>query len=585
MRQAPIVHFSGRFQFHMPEYNNDPGNLPVAFDPARPPDQVKALCGCDPAHYYEFRFLDVRVEQVTYQDGSTVTAGDPVVGQPIQLAGFLADVSPSAICAQLFAARLDLGDALRGAVRKGIQSDLRLNMRPLGFTDETAAAHFDTTIAVERLQTVPGSRFFTELGHPIELELHFHVNHYIRLDNLQAPEAARLTGDVYGYIRPGSPAEAAGATRTRCRRLVAHSHLSQRREIEHVFLTTIGPKPTPVMRITDIDGSYDLLEEDSLLALRYLDFVPFLDRDYATPTSAGIVDSYVVYLDSDAGPTTEVGRFTGDHAEMRRTGGLLVFSLPRRMAGLADVRLAVDVVKDGAFRHPLMAETEWDLVLLSDRGVTLGSGEKATAVARVYQRNRPATNRTVTLRTQPQNRRSPIVASFVDSELTTDQNGEMHAVIHALDLMNAGRVYDPITLLNYDRLPSDRYYGNYVYLAIPNPLRRTNPALEEIEISVRVLHKIDPAHIPAQPSFKRDVQPLFAYQVRYLPWLHVRHTGQGYERFLDLDDYNSFSDNAQEIIRRLELDEQAREKMPRSRDFPVGGVEVISRWYASGMLE
>ena len=583
MPATPIAHFHGKFLFHMPQYNNVPRNPGVPFDPALARDAVLRLCGCDPARYFEFRFQNVEISQVTYQDGTVSTESDPVIGHAVEMAGLLPDVSPSTICALLYSGRLRVGDFLRGSVRTAIQSDLRLNIRPLGFSDETAAAYFDTALDVEQLQSLDESRFSEELGQAVELELHFHVNHYIRLDNPQSPQEARLTGDVYGYIRPSVPElNQESGLRVKGRRLVAHPRIGDRPEIERLFLTDTGA--TPLMRITDIDGTYDLVEADRLLALRYLDFVPFLDRDYGTPTSLGEVDRFNAYFETPEG-RIEVGSFTGDHEEMKRVGGLLTFPLPSEAIARDDARLCIDVVKENAFSQPLMVESEWDISLLTDGGVFLASGETAAVAAQVFHRNRPAPNHQVRLRTQQQNPRSPIVARFDEPQLMTDDEGQIRTVIHALNLNDTGGVFDPVTLLEADQLPWDRYYGSYVYLAIDNPLRRTNPPVEEIEIAVRVLHKVDADVVPSQPSFERDIRPLFSYHDRYYPWLHVREVAGRYVRFLDISDYDSFSDRAQEIIRRLEMEDHELQKMPRSRDFPVGGVEVIKRWHLSGMQE
>jgi hypothetical protein len=63
------------------------------------------------------------------------------------------------------------------------------------------------------------------------------------------------------------------------------------------------------------------LRADRLLTLRYLDFIPLLDRDHTTPTDKGIVKEYVVYFaDKQKGNNfLEVGSFKGDHKEMQRT--------------------------------------------------------------------------------------------------------------------------------------------------------------------------------------------------------------------------------------------------------------------------
>src|SRR5262249_3616146 len=148
-------------------------------------------------------------------------------------------------------------------------------------------------------------------------------------------------------------------------------------------------------------------------------------------------------------------------------------------------------------RHSLMMETEWDIELRSDRGITLGSAERTSVEAVVYFRNHPQDGVNVTLQTQPQNRRSPIVASVNDGVAVSDTAGRVQVEIVALDLQSAGGVFDPVTQLPLQKCPWDRNYGNYVYLHIDNPMRRTDPGRETIEIAVRVLHKVDPAQLPS----------------------------------------------------------------------------------------
>lgn len=578
MKQTPILHFHGEFRFHMPEYNNSPANQAIAFDPDMPKSDVMNLCGCDPTRYFEFEFVDVRVTQVTYRDGSQAASGDAIVGQPVRLAGMAPDVSASAICAQLFAARLRVGEALRGDVGTAVQSDLRLNVRPEGFTDETAAAHFDARVTVEGQSGLAGSRWSEELEDR-DLELHFHVNRYTRLDNEQFPTEARLMGDVYGYLRPRGGASGDGGVRMNDRRLVAHPRLRENPELERIFLLETGG--TPLIRITDIDGSYDLLVEDTLMTVRHLDFVPFLDRQYRTPP----VDRYDVYFEGPQQQRLAVGSFTGRHDEMVQTGGLLVFPLPSRAVEGEGLRLAVDVVRGEELRQPLMIETDLDLILESSRALTMASGEAVAVSARVYRNNRPVAGHPVRLRTQPSNRRSPTVTSVDDGTVTTDGDGRVRVSVRALDLNKTGGVPDPVTGQTLDALPPDRYYGNYVYLVIDQPLRRANPPVEEVEIATRVVHRIDLANIPDTPSFDEHIRPLFSYYLRYFPWLHTVESGGRYVQFLDLSDHRSVSTRATEILSRLELDDSDRSHMPRSRDFPAGALELFQRWVDTGMQE
>ena len=127
-----MIHYHGKFIFQMPEYNNDPTNdvtmdTNAKFNPALHGEEVYKICGCDPAHYFEFLFRNVRVSQVTYRDGSTATPTntnniqeDSILGQIIRLNGIMTDVSPSAVGAQLFAATMKVGNLLSGKLRKAV---------------------------------------------------------------------------------------------------------------------------------------------------------------------------------------------------------------------------------------------------------------------------------------------------------------------------------------------------------------------------------------------------------------------------------------------------------------------------------
>ncbi len=283
--------------------------------------------------------------------------------------------------------------------------------------------------------------------------------------------------------------------------------------------------------------------------------------------------------------TTVVGTFSGRHEEMVGRGGLVVLPLPDAVDLAGRGRMEVVAVR-GDDHVPVASETEWDLVLESDRGLTLASTGSATVSARVYHRNHPASGQRVRLVTQAHNRKSPIVASLVGDEVVTEESGRVHATVQAADLTAMGNVPDPVTEGPATSLPWDRYYGNYVFLTIDNPLRR-NPwreeATEVVELAVRVLHRVDPDRLPAQPSWERDVRPLFAYQVRYFPWLHARRDKGRWTRFLDLDDVDAVRSRAPAILNRLDRTDDDFLKMPQSRDFPVGGVDVLRRWTETGM--
>jgi hypothetical protein len=92
---------------------------------------------------------------------------------------------------------------------------------------------------------------------------------------------------------------------------------------------------------------------------------------------------------------------------------------------------------------------------------------------------------------------------------------------------------------------------------------------------------------------------LFNYYLRYFPWLHVEYTYDenlpkpkfGYRQFLNLsliyregDDWRQLQrqiiPTIDTIIDRLSKLDKDWRKMPRSRDFPHNGVELIKIWRA-----
>jgi hypothetical protein len=166
--------------------------------------------------------------------------------------------------------------------------------------------------------------------------------------------------------------------------------------------------------------------------------------------------------------------------------------------------------------------------------------------------------------------RSPVVASFAEVFSTTDATGEatVKLVANRLDT-RAGQ-------------PLDRYYGNRVVAEIDNPARVLSARVEQVKIAVRVLHAYRASDLPSVPSFKRDIRPLFSCQTRYYPWLHVRAKESTFERFFDVDDYADFSEHVDEILDRLDRDANDPYKMPRSRDFPIGGADLIRKWKETG---
>ena len=98
---------------------------------------------------------------------------------------------------------------------------------------------------------------------------------------------------------------------------------------------------------------------------------------------------------------------------------------------------------------------------------------------------------------------------------------------------------------------------------------------------------------------------MLSYYTRYYPWLHVRYTyvrdtdgtaKPAYDQFLKIKEYLNFIDrndlhdwhSAQETISKINhfldrfiKDDNDWKKMPRSRDFPINGVEFLKAWKSS----
>jgi hypothetical protein len=227
-----------------------------------------------------------------------------------------------------------------------------------------------------------------------------HTNRYTIWNTESGYPNDRLNGDVYGYLRPIQPKIDNQGIRIKDRRLIAHPDIKTTSErIARVFLGT-----TPLTRNTDIDGTYDIYKTN-LLSIRFLDFIPQLDRDHHTPNDKGLIKEYIVYFINKLAAKDdriEIGRFKGNHADMKCTGGIYAFKIPVEILSRCDDMLVeVDAVQDDEERVPLMIESEWDCMLESEPGLTLASGQTIEVIARVYQRNRPAYNCPVRLLLQP----------------------------------------------------------------------------------------------------------------------------------------------------------------------------------------
>jgi hypothetical protein len=614
-----ILHFSGQFLFQIPEYNNETYRQKFEYDPELSKDQIFKICGCDPSHYFELNFQNVTVKCITYRDG-TLALNDPLLNKNIQLTGIMPSISPSLSCYILYAGRIKIGeDILTGIVSKSVSSQFRTNIRPIGQSDElleAMGAHFDTHMNISDKKMSISSQYLNEISNFNKLEVHLHLNNYYFYSTtvgIRDNDEKALSGDVYGYICPLFQTVDSEGLRVRYRRILAHPNIESNEEIAKAFLYKIDEMDTsdieglrPYINIeTEIDGTYDIIKPYNLLCIRYLDFVPLLNKRHDTLD----VDNYRVSFEDDRKNKIVVGEFKGDYEEMKSNGGLVVFKIPMEVNENNNMKLIVEVIRKNSI-FPLMMESEYDIMLETDRAVIVYSGEEYEIIARVFKKNRVFKNCAVFFETQNSLLKEDAAVRFdpeTRGQIETDDKGIVKCKIKAVPI--SPDTYDePIKNEDFRfwdipfGFPLDMDHANYLYLRIENPLRATKAKVtkkinndpletkdvevpvEEVQIAARVLHEIKPEKIK-QVSFKKHILPLFSYYIRYYPWLHTYEENGVFQRIFNIEDYDQVVTNIDNIITRLELNDDNPSKMPRSRDFPKGGKEAIKKWKETGMLK
>jgi hypothetical protein len=587
----PILHFSGNFNFQLPYFNNEPRNdarkpdsydlqlndenLKVKFDKNLTPTEVHERLLCDPIKYFEFEFSEVYVRRITYDDGSCTDRDgiyDPIVGERVMLRCLLVDVSPHLERGQFFAGEFRIVDAMIGKANRALQSKVYTNIRSKdvrGFF--SAAAHFETTLYDIYSLEGPGiskanSRYLKEVKDLLgNLKIYLHLSRY---------DVSRNQGNAYGYISRAVPEANNDGVRLNARPLIVDSNLST--EVYNDF------------HLPDIiEGSYDILDIEHMLALRYLDFVPFVDRNYHSPVG---YKYFVRLFDGQKEIDTKMNfEFSGYHNEMLQSGGVQIFLIPKEVTDLSNLTVKIRVKKnDWKSESSLMVEPKWDLALDDNhKAIKIGSRRQSPINARIYYNNQLATQPVKVYFESQENESSPVVAQFTKQE-DTISSGNISAIIQAHNLEHSEEIVDPVTRDDpitkgklYENLPWDRYYGNVVSIKIGD---RIDPVAQS-DIRVRVLHTVNPDDIPKNKiSFKNHILPLFSYYLRYYPWLHVAVVRCQYRQFLDLNDASAIKEEISEITNRLERDDDDWHKMPRSRDFPIDGHILFARLEKEDML-
>jgi hypothetical protein len=595
----PFLHFNGNFKFQVPLYNNVPQNrVPeadlkydrgsVGFNEDISRNDLHELLRSDPLKYFEFEFSDVHVKRITYDDASLTEdqEEEPVMNKQIMLKGILVDVAPHLNVGQLFAGEFRVEDVMLGKLKKAIQSEVYFNIRSENVEQHLKpwflyAAHFETQLnevyRTLNLETSKRSRYIKELGRN-GLKIYFHTSRY---------DITKNQGNVYGYIGRNLPETDKRGARIKSRRLVSSPDLSK--DVADDFKIEAERK---------VEGSYDVLKKERLLVLRYLDFIPFIDNDYHTPEGYKFFVEFFNKNYDDPIINNQLKELVGNHNEMVKSGGTQVFQLPKKITDPTNVKIKINLKKNNGDIQLLMVEPNWDAVLEDERQcITMRSNSTEKVSAKIYYENKLNKKPIlVYLETQiyDKENESPIVAEFTKRK-PFKSTSIVKASIRAINLENSDEIDDPITRTRLKgNLPWDRYYGNYVYIKVGNSEK---PDVQ-LDIPVRVVHVVDlDSYDKKEIEFKEDiVESLLGYYTRYYPWLHVEFVSTQdlpkpklrYGQFLDLGRLSvDGSDWGQvqrimnvvdSIINRLSRDNHDWKKMPRSRDFPFNGLELIKLW-------
>jgi hypothetical protein len=603
-----ILHFSGRFKYQPPIYNNEPENTEKYFDSSINPEDVhkNITQGVEPLQYFEFEFLDVFIRKMTYSDGTTATdeKDDSLICKKILLKGLLVDTAPHLERSRLFAGEIRILDLLMGKLDIAVQSDLFQTIQG-EIEAKILSADFETNLYdVLTLQntfvTNKNSKYLRELAN-VDLKIYFHVSQF---------DFEKLEGTILGYIGPKLSMLNDNGLRLIQRRLLISPNIDSEL-VNDLQLRNKDVESKDVFR-NDLEGTYEIVEENRLVLIRYLNFIKFVDLKYTVPTGYRF---FAVIFDRKNKKECRIdSEILLDAGSIADSGGVCVISIPDGIETLDNLGVEIVCTKDNGIPKIMLQEPKFDLLLNNGPNyLVLHSGETKPLEFRVFENNK-ILNDLGALEFKPgqyEIDRSPLVASTVGKGHS--EAGSYVFNIEARNLENSDEVPDPLygykngsdklRLSIKGELPWDRYYGNYIFIKMS--------AVGAIDIQrnipVRVIHSVPLDDLKESimsldtGKIQEVVTKLMSYYTRYYPWLHVSYnyikTSEGpkrsYEQFLRIKEYLSFVDekhldhwhtvhesisSINDLLDRLQRSDQDWKKMPRSRDFPHQGVDFLRLW-------
>lgn len=584
----PILHFSGRFHFQLPYFNNNPKNdarkknaydlqlenknLKVGFNSELDQDEVHERLLCDPTKYFEFEFTNVKVTRISYDDGSTSydnnNNNDPIIGKIVLLKGMLVDLAPHLQRGQLSAGKIRIVDTLIGRIKKARQSTVQRSFRVKNIKRNKLfhySAFFEADLyevfrLVDPSITEGNSRYVRELNN-FNLKIFFYLCRY----DLDSNE-----GEVYGYLTCSAPAINSEGLVVRNRKLTVDSSIFTSEKNRNIITDF---NIIPEQKATHPRATFEILENNTkaLLVLRYAEIMPFIDYDNNIPN----YKCYMFLSNKDVNQSKEHLILDCSYEEIKKSGGIKVVKLSdEQRSNIETLDMAIGIQKSDEPLKNLLTEPTWNIILDEDECIKMYSNERIELSGKIFNKNKLyLESKELALGTY-EDPNSPLVASFEKKEITTD-GGRFNVEIISRNLENSELIYDPVTKKKIKGdLPWDRYYGNALSIRFKT-IEEQNPG---IEILVRVIHTFNKSKVPVI----EDIKKIFSYYARYYPWLHVRIDNCNYIQFInfnaeDLEDHLIEYGRSMKT-RLVDLQDDDWYKMPRSRDFPKNGDIAILKF-------
>ena len=544
------------------------------------------------------------------------------------LKGLLVDVAPHLERSRLYAGEVRIVDLMMGKLEEGFESDLFITTRsdettkdkdkeelPLKFSADLECKIYNMQSLAGDFISTENSRFFRECDLANNnFKIYFHLSKFYY---------SKLQGEVHGYI--GLYVKSLDDRRVRIhgRRTLIDPCITK--ELKQDFkLGSYQIESNEVLR-NDLEGTYEILIEEKLAVLRFLNFIPYLNIDRSVPS--GYKFFVKLFNNGNEIESHLPVEIKVDQKSISDSGGICIVQFPENITDLSALSMSVITKKNNEKIQPFMKEPEYDLLINNDQKyLVLESKKKEELKIKVYQKNYPTKNRNIRVILEThRNERSPTVARWTSTEAISDIDSLLTCYVQAHDLEHSKEI-DDVIIVGFDEdkkkirrgklsgeLPWDRYYGNYLSIKIDNDTLisdNKNPTIK-FNIPIRVLHSVqldelkDDIDELNKDKIHEVMTKILSYYVRYYPWLHTQYVYAGmpsqpaklaYAQFLkirefliyvDTDDIDNWElvqncvNNINHFLDRLTKEDNDWKKMPRSRDFPFNGVEFLKMYKAS----